>query len=1455
MSVLDSGPSAQRKNEIHSTGITELYVPESPVVDICFVHGFTGHPARTWTANRPGKRQAPGNTPEHTKKRRITSSFLQKLNPNRGETSNTAIVHSDLGPTFWPRDLIPQIIPNGRVLTFGYDTHIRHKFVGQPSRNRLKDHAEDFLVALEDCRISDPKRPLIFIAHSLGGLLVKDTLRISKDYIEDRPERASIYTSTASLAFFGTPHGGADPLGTAHETIINLSKALGFQVNKEIVRLLMPASERLELLRDEFQRMVHDQNWHIYTFQEEFAQSGLSCKVVEDSSSCINDRCHERVVHIKANHVDMCRFSGYHDPEFRAVEAALRRMITEDVLSRSETSSQTSIDNQPQNVLIPTEKPAMTKKERDSLLEKLSFENIDARYLTLKTAQKKTCAWLPKRDLYKSWKDFAQQGEHHGFLWIKGKPGTGKSVMMKYLLQHERRSKTNDIIISFFFNARGSILERTTEGLYRSLLFQLLRAIPNQEIDYESLRPLQLLSENKPWPLEGLKEAFGSIIEQLGSCRVVCFIDALDECPEDQVRDMIYFFEDIGEKAVEAASNVRVCFSSRHYPHITIRKGLQLILEDQSDHSEDIQMYIESKLKVGEHERQEISEEILQRSSDIFLWAALVVNILNKEYDKGGRINVRKRLRQIPTGLHELFHDILTRDQRDLNKLVLCLQWILFANRPLRPEELYFAMQLNLESKFGSYWDREQIPIDQINRFNLQVSKGLTEVTKAKLGRSETRASKDTTKFGASKATIQFIHESVRDYLLVEGGLQAIIEQQLGIGTNIVGISHDILKKTCVQQLQESVDLHITIPDPLPKANSAEAAKLREEAETKFPFLNYAVHNVLGHSNSAQEAGSDQQEFISTFPKESWIKLANLLQKHEIRRYSIQTHLLYLLAEGNFDKLIDQHPSENGDFLLHSNEKFRYPLVVAMALGHKEAVRSLVLHDVEGILLDRPDKKDRMNRILEDLSAWSTLNSGSSSVAFKGKHMWDCICHLKSYTLLETYLLRHSGPKTMRQISPSVVATVPQPMFKLFIRQGLGINSPKTGGFTLLHHAVRINDIEKVKCLLEEGVNLYIDQHNSPISYALSNRMTRLLLLHEAKYDYSPNSNCSPRTYIWGYSDSVLRKRQSLGEYVDPISVLTDLILEDASPLNATHNTLRFWLFKASEAHMHPRSGELVRLILNAGNVQEFFTTPYKEAILDRAINQPNNEVVKAICMSELIDLNASTVNSKAMLWRAAEYPIFSISSAARGTVVQTLLDHGALPTITDDHGLTLPAISIITGHVEITKVFLADSRTDITALCDRERSLTSYAAEHNTSILKTLLERGCLDPDKPDVNGRTPFMYACKSLQHERIELLLQHGRPDINSPDNYGVTPLWHALLTVKSCVETFSFSGVYQGWGKVFRLLLSNGVDPLIEKDGLRPVDFMKELRDNGMIPRYHNVEDVDEVISLLSSYTEG
>jgi len=183
-------------------------------------------------------------------------------------------------PLYWPRDLLPAAISYGRVLTYGYDANLRHVLGPPLNKATVYDIAWDFLVALEAERRANPARPILFVAHSLGGIVVKEMLRQAGSCQVRAPHLYSVFNSTTGVVFFGTPHGGADPRGVLQHVAEKLVRALGISVNEQIVQSLLPSSERLKELRDEFGPMASERNWMLHSFQEGLGISLLSGRKV-----------------------------------------------------------------------------------------------------------------------------------------------------------------------------------------------------------------------------------------------------------------------------------------------------------------------------------------------------------------------------------------------------------------------------------------------------------------------------------------------------------------------------------------------------------------------------------------------------------------------------------------------------------------------------------------------------------------------------------------------------------------------------------------------------------------------------------------------------------------------------------------------------------------------------------------------------------------------------------------------------------------------------------------------------------------------------------------------------------------------------------------------------------------------------------------------------------------------
>ena len=89
----------------------------------------------------------------------------------------------------------------------------------------------------------------------------------------------------------------------------------------------------------------------------------------------------------------------------------------------------------------------LNEERRKLLMERLSFDQAESRRATIKKAHLRTCKWLLQQSEFRDWRDWSKVSENHGFLWIKGKPGTGKSTLMKFTLEHIEKTLSKESIV------------------------------------------------------------------------------------------------------------------------------------------------------------------------------------------------------------------------------------------------------------------------------------------------------------------------------------------------------------------------------------------------------------------------------------------------------------------------------------------------------------------------------------------------------------------------------------------------------------------------------------------------------------------------------------------------------------------------------------------------------------------------------------------------------------------------------------------------------------------------------------------------------------------------------------------------------------------------------------------------------------------------------------------------
>ena len=153
----------------------------------------------------------------------------------------------------WPSQLLRQDIPDARILSFGYDADIVN-FWNLASNSWLTNHAENMIGDLiqKRERTNTETRKILFVAHSLGGLVIEYALSHSRSAVERFLYQIEQYT--AGIVFLGVPHCGAD-LGSWASFGTRMTNVLK-RANEDIVWVLKPGSEMLRVVEKNFHNIL-----------------------------------------------------------------------------------------------------------------------------------------------------------------------------------------------------------------------------------------------------------------------------------------------------------------------------------------------------------------------------------------------------------------------------------------------------------------------------------------------------------------------------------------------------------------------------------------------------------------------------------------------------------------------------------------------------------------------------------------------------------------------------------------------------------------------------------------------------------------------------------------------------------------------------------------------------------------------------------------------------------------------------------------------------------------------------------------------------------------------------------------------------------------------------------------------------------------------------------------------
>ncbi|ETS83080.1 hypothetical protein PFICI_04956 [Pestalotiopsis fici W106-1] len=641
------------------------------------------------------------------------------------------------GTHMWLRDSLPQDVKNARIFIYGYDSQIH----GSTSFQTIESLASSLRNHVEGTKsLAGPlhEMPIIFMAHSLGGLVLKQAL------IQSVKAKSKLSTRTRGALFFGVPNQGMH--------ISSLIPMAAGQANEAFLHNLQPESELLRSQSREFPGAFVSRAARIFCFYE--TKTSPTAVRGADGKWQMNG---EHVVFVGSASATHCRpweNEAHHVLGLDRDHSAL-------VKFRSRDQDYTKVRNILQEIVndqykLPTPKPNIPEAEQeltDQCLKVIGHTNpIDTmrRIEITKDDLVAECnEWIKSDPCLEQWMNDPQ----HRLLWLSGDPGKGKTMLMMSLVQELRKSSSEHHILAFFFCQNTDPRLNNAHAVLCGLLWLLVRENPMLgrylHEDYKQQKDFL----DGPDAFASLRRIMTELLQDPAFSTVYILIDALDEC--DQGRgDLLKF---IGENATSPQSKAKWLVSSRN--HLDIERGFKvrqhdvLSLELNAAHiAAAVRYFIDRKVdwlakrnNYSNKLRDLVQSHLTDNANSTFLWVALAC----KHLSDTAKRNIPAELAELPAGLSSLYTRMLEqlRNGKDHELTMSIIKFVTIAKRPLLTEELLplLAQEVsaNSDEPFEDLFDNGDL-LDLIKLCGSFIT--------------------------VRGGVIYLIHQSVKDYLVREEG-------------------------------------------------------------------------------------------------------------------------------------------------------------------------------------------------------------------------------------------------------------------------------------------------------------------------------------------------------------------------------------------------------------------------------------------------------------------------------------------------------------------------------------------------------------------------------------------------------------------------------------------------------------------------------------------------------------
>ncbi|KAK4228034.1 hypothetical protein QBC38DRAFT_525009, partial [Podospora fimiseda] len=218
----------------------------------------------------------------------------------------------------WPKDLLPQKLTNIRVLSFGYNADI---YLNQ-SKAGIRANAEFLLNQLKNQREDDPSRPIVFVAHRLGGLIVKQLLSFANF---DGDRHGEIGSATKDILFFDTPNNAVDE--KKWKLLAGAYRPYETKAEGPVAGLVVALTKEARDLAEVNEDFVHtSEKYPIFNFYATEPFPGTNSTIVNQQAARMFS-IGEEGIPVDSDHVDMCRMEELDDGTFLDVVRCIKRVV------------------------------------------------------------------------------------------------------------------------------------------------------------------------------------------------------------------------------------------------------------------------------------------------------------------------------------------------------------------------------------------------------------------------------------------------------------------------------------------------------------------------------------------------------------------------------------------------------------------------------------------------------------------------------------------------------------------------------------------------------------------------------------------------------------------------------------------------------------------------------------------------------------------------------------------------------------------------------------------------------------------------------------------------------------------------------------------------------------------------------------------------------------------------